>query len=111
MTIAAAEMGARDGRQLNALNLQPGEQISAATYIFACGPWFPKVFPELMGKRLRISMGHTFYFATPPRGVSRAAESFKQGPVLGEYIARRVMDIDDEPELAEGFRLSEEEFG
>ena len=40
-----------------------------------------------------------------------SAESFKQGPVLGEYIARRVMGIDDQPDLAEGFRLSEDEFG
>ncbi len=68
VTIAAAEMGARDGRQLNALNLQLGEQISAATYIFACGPWFPKVFPELMGKRLRISMGTPSISRRPPRG-------------------------------------------
>jgi hypothetical protein len=30
---------------------------------------------------------------------------------LGEYIARRVMGLDNAPELAEGFRLSEEEFG
>lgn len=39
-----------------------------------------------------------------------SAEAFKQGPVLGEYIARRVLDQDLEPELAEGFRLKEEEF-
>ena len=212
VTLAAAEMGERDGRQLNSVNLQPGGSVSAATFVFACGPWFPKVFPELMGKRLRISMGNTFYFAVPPgdnsysfpnlpsygipgvtgwpalgrdhRGfrvrtggkppedpdvsdrwipedqherprqvlrdwfpgladmpinetrschyessVSRnfiidkhpdfdnvwlagggSAESFKQGPVLGEYIARRVMGLDEDAELAEGFKLSEEEF-
>ena len=34
------------------------------------------------------------------------AESFKQGPVLGEYIAKRVLEIEDDPELAEQFRLS-----
>jgi glycine/D-amino acid oxidase-like deaminating enzyme len=39
-----------------------------------------------------------------------SAESFKQGPVLGEYIARRVMGLDEDAELAEGFKLSEEEF-
>jgi len=43
-----------------------------------------------------------------------SAESFKQGPVLGEYIARRVLNIrgDDDPDRAldEGFRLLEEEF-
>ena len=77
VTIAAAEMGAREGRQLNALNLKPGEQISATTFIFACGPWFPKVFPELMGKRLRISMGHTFYFAVPPGTTAIHTRTFR----------------------------------
>jgi glycine/D-amino acid oxidase-like deaminating enzyme len=36
------------------------------------------------------------------------AESFKQGPVLGEYIAKRVLEIEDDPELAEQFRFSME---
>ncbi len=39
-----------------------------------------------------------------------SAESFKQGPVLGEYIARRVLGIESDADLAEAFRLSEEEF-
>ena len=41
---------------------------------------------------------------------SGSAESFKQGPVLGEYIAKRVLGIEDDPELAAQFRLPEEEF-
>ena len=40
-----------------------------------------------------------------------SAEAFKFGPVLGEYIAKRVLDMDDEPDLAEGFALTDEEFG
>ena len=26
-----------------------GERISAAVYVFACGPWLPKIFPDLLG--------------------------------------------------------------
>jgi len=66
VTLAGAELGERDGRQLNNVTLQTGGLVSAAQFVFACGPWFPKVFPDLMGKRLRISMGNTFYFAVPP---------------------------------------------
>lgn len=40
-----------------------------------------------------------------------SAEAFKFGPVLGEYIAHRVLDDDREPELAAGFRLKDAEFG
>ena len=207
-----ASLGDQSGGRLQNVAVQPGDSLSGATFVFACGPWFPKMFPQLMGKRLRYSIGHTFYFAIPPgdtrfmypnmpsygapgvtgwpalgrdhRGFrvrtggrpqqdpdesdrwidkefherprqvledyfpalvgapileTRAchyegtvtrnflidkhpdfenvwlagggnAESFKSGPVIGEYVAKRVLDMDEEPELAEGFRLSEEEF-
>ena len=39
-----------------------------------------------------------------------SSEAFKSGPVIGEYIAKRVLGIEDDRELAEGFRLREEEF-
>ena len=39
-----------------------------------------------------------------------SAEGFKFGPVVGEYLAGRILGADTDPELAEGFRLSEEEF-
>jgi glycine/D-amino acid oxidase-like deaminating enzyme len=211
--IGRASLGDRSGATLHSVAVEGGDPLSGAITIFACGPWLPKVFPELMGNRLRISMGHVFYFAVPPgdtrfsfpnmpsygvpgctgwpalpadhRGfrvrtggrppedpdnsdrwipteyherprqildlyfpdlagapinetrachyessVDRnfivdhhpdfenvwligggSSEGFKFGPVLGEYIAGRVMDVDDEPELVDGFRLNEEEFG
>ena len=212
VTLGHAAMGDRTDRQLDALNLQPGGAISAGTYVFALGPWFPKAFPELMGKRLRIPMGHVVYFRTPPgdnsysypnlpsynfRGVTGwpalgpdnrgfrvrtggqgpgdpdtsrrwlepeeyerprafvaqrfpgladapisetrachyevsvtrnfffdhhpdydnvwfagggSAEGFKFGPVVGEYMAGRVLGTETDPDLIEAFRLSEEEF-
>ncbi len=208
-----ASLGDRNGSQLDSVDVEPGESLSASTFVFACGPWFPKVFPALMGKRLRISMGHVFYFGVPPgdtrfmypnmpsygvpgctgwpalerdhrgfrvrtggrpqqdpdlsdRWIAKefhegprqilerhfpdlvgapiletrachydssvdsnfiidkhpdfdnvwlagggSAEGFKSGPVIGEYIARRVLGVEDDPELAEQFRLKEKEFG
>ena len=64
--IARAAMGPASDRQLGALQLEPDESLSAGTYVFALGPWFPKAFPELMGDRLRIPIGHVAYFRTPP---------------------------------------------
>lgn len=34
-----------------------------------------------------------------------SAEGFKFGPVIGEYVARRVLGMDNDPLLAEGFSL------
>lgn len=39
-----------------------------------------------------------------------SAEGFKFGPVIGEYLAGRVLGTETDSELAEAFRLSEEEF-
>ncbi len=206
ITVARARLGRSSGRKLHDVVLDSGESsLAAATFIFALGPWFPKAFPELLGDRLRIPIGHVFYFAVPdqrfafpnmpsygvpgctgwpalgpdhrgfrvrtggqagddpdtsdrwvppeaherPRRIlaqyfpdlvgaaineTRAchyefgppgnflvdkhpdfdnvwlagrgcAEAFKQGPVLGEYIAKRVLEIEDDPELAEHFKL------
>jgi glycine/D-amino acid oxidase-like deaminating enzyme len=210
--IGRAALGSGSNSQLHNIHLEPGDSLYGSTFIFACGPWFPKVFPALMGKRLQTSIGHTFYFAVPPgdfrfmypsmpsygvpgctgwpalppdhrgfrvrtggrpsadpdcsdrwidteyherprqilerhfpalvaasinetrachyeRSIDRnfivdrhpeyenvwlagggSSEGFKFGPVLGEYIARRVLGVEDAPELAEQFRLKEEEF-
>jgi glycine/D-amino acid oxidase-like deaminating enzyme len=213
ITVARVAPGRVAGERLEAITLDDGSSLGAGTFVFALGPWFPKVLPDLMAKRLRAhTMGHVFYFGPPPgdhrftwphcpswnypsvtgwpalgpdhrgfrvrtggqrhddpdtserlvtpEGLERgrafvkerfplladqpiletrachyessvdgnffidrhpgrsnmwlagggSAEAFKQGPVLGEYIARRVLDQDLEPELAEGFRLKEEEF-
>ena len=207
-----AAIGQRQGRRLEAVTLDGGDAVTADTFVFACGPWFPKVFPGLMGRRLRIPLGHVFYFSVPP-GDSRwmypnmpsygipgvtgwpalgrdyrgfrvrtggqpgddpdlsqrwieeryheqarrvleerfpdlvgapisetrachydltvtgnfiidrhpdfdnvwlagggSTEAFKSGPVIGEYVARRVLGVEDDPELAAGFRLSPDEF-
>ena len=210
--VATALPGRADGARLRSLRLDDGGEIEADVFVFALGPWFPKVFPELMGRRLRIPMGNVVYLGTPPgdhrfrhpnlpsygfpgvtgwpalppdhRGfrvrtggqppgdpdetdrrlrsehydpplefvadrvpdlvgapvletrschyelsVSRnfivdrhpawenawlagggSAEGFKFGPRVGQYVAERVLGLDDDPELAEQFRLREEEF-
>lgn len=38
------------------------------------------------------------------------AEGFKMGPVIGEYIARRVLGDDGDPAIAKQFRIPETEF-
>lgn len=212
VVVARAELGERAGGRLQGVRLSDGSTLGGETFVFALGPWHPKMFPEIMGPRMRIPMGHVFYYGTPvgdsrftfphmpsynfpgvtgwaalgtdnrgfrvrigghqeddpdtsvrwidpryhdlPRNVlverfpaladaplvetrschydlsvSRnfivdrhpdlsnvwiagggSAEGFKFGPVIGEYIARRAVGIDDEPELREAFRMPEETY-
>lgn len=212
IVVSRAEPGERAGGRLQGVRLLDGTLLEADTFVFALGPWFPKAFPELMAPRMRIPMGHVFYYGTPPgderftfpnmpsynfpgvtgwaalstdnRGfrvrtgghqeddpdasvrwidpryhdlprrvleqrfpalagaplvetrschydltvhrnfiVDRhpdlsnviiagggSAEGFKFGPVIGEYIARRTLGIDDDPEAREAFRLPEDTY-
>jgi glycine/D-amino acid oxidase-like deaminating enzyme len=45
----------------------PPSGIDARTYVYACGPWLPKLFPELLARRIRVTRQEIFYFA-PPAG-------------------------------------------
>jgi sarcosine oxidase len=42
-----------------------GETIAAEKFIFACGPWLPKLFPDLLGARIFPSWQEVFFFGTP----------------------------------------------
>jgi glycine/D-amino acid oxidase-like deaminating enzyme len=44
-----------------------GEEIRANTFICACGPWLPKLFPDLLGNRMFCTRQEVFFFA-PPAG-------------------------------------------
>lgn len=43
-----------------------GETLDAGQYVFACGPWLPKLFPEVVGGRIVPSRQEVFYFAPEP---------------------------------------------
>jgi glycine/D-amino acid oxidase-like deaminating enzyme len=49
-----------------------GREISAGTYVFACGPWLPKIFPDLLGDRIHPTRQELVFFG-PPAGDRRFA--------------------------------------
>ena len=64
--ISRASFGARSGSRLESMALDGGDSISASTVIFTCGPWFPKVFPQLMGNRTSAIDGFQQSFTSGP---------------------------------------------
>lgn len=50
---------------LHSLSLSTGDTVTADEFIFACGPWLPKVFPEVMGGRLFVTRQEVLFFGTP----------------------------------------------
>lgn len=43
-----------------------GPPLTADAYVFACGAWLPRIFPELLGGRIRPTRQVVVYFGTPP---------------------------------------------
>jgi glycine/D-amino acid oxidase-like deaminating enzyme len=59
---------AQDARATSALDSLVtinGERFSAGAYVFACGPWLPKLFPDLLANRIHPTRQEVFYFGTP----------------------------------------------
>jgi sarcosine oxidase len=59
-------------RRLEAVTTRSGERIGGAAFVFACGPWLPKLFPDLLGDRIFATRQEVLYFG-PPAGDSRFA--------------------------------------
>jgi glycine/D-amino acid oxidase-like deaminating enzyme len=50
-----------------AITTTSGEEVRAGTFVFACGPWLPKVFPDLLAGRIVPTRQEVFFFG-PPAG-------------------------------------------
>jgi sarcosine oxidase len=53
--------------KLSELKTAEGYRISAGNYIFACGPWLPRIFPDLLTGRIFPSRQEIFFLG-PPAG-------------------------------------------
>lgn len=52
--------------RMSNIDIGPGEQIAAGTFIYACGPWLPKTFPSLLKDRIWPTRQEVFFFGTGP---------------------------------------------
>ena len=58
--------------RLNSVDTRSGKKVRAGTFVFAAGPWLPKLFPGLLGERIFPTRQEVFYFG-PPAGDARFA--------------------------------------
>ena len=64
-----------------------GERIgSAEQFVFAAGPWLPRLFPDILGRRIRATRQEVFFFAPPGR---RPALPARRAARLGRFQRRR----------------------
>jgi len=57
--------GTIQGREMRPATLSDGATISADQYVFACGPWLGKIFPEVIGHLLVPTRQEVYFFGVP----------------------------------------------
>jgi glycine/D-amino acid oxidase-like deaminating enzyme len=55
---------------LREVRLASGESVRADRFVFALGPWLPKLFPDVIGPKILPTRQEVFFFA-PPAGDGR----------------------------------------
>ncbi|HWI88533.1 MAG TPA: FAD-dependent oxidoreductase, partial [Sphingomicrobium sp.] len=64
--------------RLSSMRLSSGEQIGADRFVFAAGPWLPKLFPDVIGPKIQPTRQEVFFFA-PPAGDRRFSPGVMPG--------------------------------
>ncbi|HXM20554.1 MAG TPA: FAD-dependent oxidoreductase [Terriglobales bacterium] len=79
-----------DGPMFKGLMLSDGSKLMADQYVFACGAWLGKFFPETIGNRIRPTKQDVFFFGTPA-GDDRFSEA--KLPVWADHRDRFIYGI------------------
>ncbi len=79
--LAVSTEGLEDA-PLRGLALSDGSLLKADRYVFACGPWLGKLFPQAVGKLVQATKQDMFFFGTPA-GDDRFSDQHL--PVWGDH--------------------------
>ena len=104
--VALAKPGALTSGRLSSVDLSGGDRLEADAFVFACGPWLGKVFPDVVGDGIVATRQDIVYFGTAP-GDQRYDES--RFPVWINFGERRLYGIPGN-ELR-GFKVGDDSAG
>jgi sarcosine oxidase len=82
-----------------------GSRPESGLVVYACGPWLPKVFPDLLGGRIRVTRQEVFFFGTHNRNFS-PPEMPVWADITDEHSAYTIPDIE-----SRGFKLAFDRHG
>jgi len=78
---------------MGSLHGQDGSTIKGDTFVFACGPWLGKLFPEAIGDRVEPTRQEVYYFSTP-KGSDKYVPS--KLPIWIDFGKRIIYGIPDQ---------------
>ena len=89
---AMVKPGAIAHETMTDLRLADGSRIEADAYVFACGPWLGRVFPDVVGDRILPTKQEVFYFGVPSGSVRYAPP---QLPIWIDFGPRIIYGLPD----------------
>jgi glycine/D-amino acid oxidase-like deaminating enzyme len=95
-----------DESPLRRMTVDEGPAIEADAFVFACGPWLGRLFPDLVGKRVTPTRQEVYYFGTPP-GDARFLDPSM--PVWVDYRERFIYGIPGNANR--GFKVADDTSG
>lgn len=103
----AAILPPKGGEKLEFLETAAGETLSAGEFVFACGPWLGKLFPDTIGNRLFVTKQEIFFFR-PPAGDTRFAMPAMPGWIdfFGDTVMYGFPDLE-----SRGFKVASDVHG
>jgi sarcosine oxidase len=79
----------------------------AGTVVYACGPWLPKIFPEVLRGRIRVTRQEIFFFGTRPGDPNFAPPRMPVwADITDQHSAYSIPDIENR-----GFKLAFDRHG
>ena len=104
--VAAVKDEGIDTGSWKTLKLSDKSEVKADHYVFACGPWMPKLFPQTIGAKIRSTKQDVFFFGTP-EGDRRFDDT--QLPVWADHRGRFMYGIPGNQ--ARGFKIADDTRG
>jgi sarcosine oxidase len=103
--LASVHPGRTSGRRLESVIGQDGAEIRGDSFVFACGPWLPRLFPEILADLIRVTKQDVFFIG-PRGGDGRFAAEWM--PCFVEYDAAfyGIPAVD-----GRGFKLAPDRYG
>ena len=83
-----------------------GARLRADTFVFACGPWLGRLFPDVIGDFIRPTRQEVFYFGTPQGSDRYRPARFPVWIDFGERIFYGIPDVH-----GRGFKIADDTRG
>lgn len=101
-----ATPGAVTNEVMQSVRMDDTSVLEFDAFVFACGPWLGKLFPDVLGDAIRPTKQEVFYFGTPPGTLSYQPGLFPVWVDFGERIFYGIPDVENR-----GFKIADDTRG